>query len=137
MKSVPDDQTDRANQQSGASSIVRSGSDGQGTSAVAHTPSPATNLLIADIVLRGASDLLRKNVERKVGQAAPNRADQSALDGRTILTTLTLYGASKLATRSVTGLAIVAGGLVINSLYDRGKLREQRGETGEHGPQES
>ncbi len=86
---------------------------------------PGTNLLIADIVLRGASSLFRKNVESRVAEAnyGPEQA-QETLDGRTILTTLALYGASKIATRSVPGLALVAGGLVLKTLYDRGKSRE-------------
>lgn len=69
--------------------------------------------------------MLRKNVEGRVAKAnfGPERATE-VLDGRTILTTLALYGASKLATRSVPGLAIVAGGLVLKTLYDRGRSRE-------------
>ncbi len=82
-------------------------------------------MLIADIVLRGASSLFRKNVESRVAEVnyGPEQA-QETLDGRTILTTLALYGASKIATRSVPGLALVAGGLVLKTLYDRGKTRE-------------
>jgi len=93
-----------------------------------------TNLLIADIVMRGASTLLRRGVEEQVAETASNPdADTAndepaddALDGRAILTTVALYGASKLATRSVPGLAIVAGGLVLKALYDRGKERQLR-----------
>lgn len=88
---------------------------------------PGTNLLIADIVLRGASSLFRRNVEERVAEAnyGPEQARET-LDGRTILTTLALYGASKIATRSVPGLAMVAGGLVLKTLYDRGRTRELR-----------
>lgn len=89
---------------------------------------PATNLLIADIVVRGASSLFRKNVERRVVEASADDSDRAheLLDGRTLLTTLGLYGASKLATRSVPGLVIVTGGLVAKTLYDRGKERQKR-----------
>jgi len=82
---------------------------------------PATNLLIADIVLRGASTLFRKNVEKGMAKASENEEEaREILNGRTILSTLALYGASKLATRSVPGLAVVAGGLLVKTLYDRG-----------------
>lgn len=88
----------------------------------------STNLLIADIVVRGASTLLRKNIGKKVVKASTDTPEEAEkiLDGRSILTTLGLYGASKLATRSVPGLAIVAGGLVAKTLYDRGRARQLR-----------
>lgn len=89
---------------------------------------PATNLLIADIVVRGASSLLRKDVEKRVARAS-SESDEHArevLDGRTILTTIGLYGASKLATRSLPGLMLVTGGLVAKTLYDRGKVVQAR-----------
>lgn len=89
---------------------------------------PATNLMIANIVVRGASTLLRKSVDKRVVSASADGAEtaQKALDGRTILTTIGLYGASKLATRSLPGLALVTGGLVVKTLYDRGKARQTR-----------
>ena len=92
------------------------------------SPDPATNLLIADIVLRGASSLFRKNVEKRVASktAQSEEEAQQLLDGRGIIRTLGLYGASKLATRSPLGLGIVAGGLVAKTLYDRGKARQRR-----------
>jgi len=89
---------------------------------------PATNLLIADILLRGASTLFRHSVEKRIAKASSENDDdaQELLDGRTLLTSLGLYGASKLATRSVPGLLIVGGGLVVKTLYDRGKARQRR-----------
>ena len=95
------------------------------------SPDPATNLLIADIVLRGASTLFRKSVEKRVARKASQTEEdaQSLLDGRGVIRTLGLYGASKLATRSPLGLGLVAGGLVAKTLYDRGKARQQRRRT--------
>ncbi|MFL0355757.1 hypothetical protein ACI5KX_04695 [Erythrobacter sp. GH1-10] len=92
------------------------------------SPNPATNLLIADIVVRGASNLFRKNVEKRIAKASYEDDEKAikALDGRTVLTTLGLYGASKLATRSPLGLGVVAGGLVLKTLYDRGRQRQRR-----------
>ena len=101
---------------------------GKGSKLPLPTDNPATNLLIADIVVRGASTLLRKQVEEKVAKASADNPEEAekVLDGRSMLTTLGLYGASKLATRSVSGLAIVASGLVAKTLYDRGKARQKR-----------
>ncbi|MEL6529442.1 MAG: hypothetical protein AAFQ27_05735 [Pseudomonadota bacterium] len=90
------------------------------------SPNPATNLLIADILVRGASTIMRKDIEKRVATASADSEEQAEelLDGRTLLTTLALYGASKLATRSPVGLGIVAGGLALKTLYDRGKARQ-------------
>lgn len=92
------------------------------------SPNPATNLLIADIVVRGATSLFRKGVQKRVAEktARDETEAQHVLDGRGIITTLGLYGASKLATRSPVGLGIVAGGLVLKTLYDRGSARQKR-----------
>ena len=89
---------------------------------------PVTNLLIADIVMRGASTLFRQSVENRLAKASvDDEADaQELLDGRTLITTLGLYAASKLATRSVPGLLVVGGGLLVKTLYDRGKARQRR-----------
>ncbi len=111
--------------------IDQSGDEADDTSRSSLTfPStnPGTNLLIADIVVRGASTLLRQGVEKRVAKASADSDEEAreVLDGRTMLTTLALYGASKLATRSVPGLAVVAGGLVLKTLYDRGKTRQKR-----------
>ncbi len=100
------------------------------------SPNPATNLLIADIVIRGTSSIMRKGIEQRVAKASADDEQQAQelLDGRTLITTLALYGASKLATRSPVGLGIVAGGLMLKTLYDRGKsvqLGRKRSETEE------
>ncbi|QFT78770.1 hypothetical protein [Erythrobacter sp. THAF29] len=98
------------------------------TSLLAPSPNPATNLLIADIVVRGAASLFRQKIERRVAKASYRDDDEAEklLDGKTLITTLGLYGASKLATRSPLGLGIVATGLVAKTLYDRGKARQRR-----------
>lgn len=92
------------------------------------SPEATTNLLIADIVVRGASNLFRQNVERRVAKAsAQDEHDAEALlDGKTLIKSLAIYGASKLATRSPVGLGVVAGGLALKTLYDRGKARQKR-----------
>lgn len=92
------------------------------------SPEATTNLLIADIVVRGASSLFRQSVERRVAKASvEDEGDADALlDGRTLIKSLAIYGASKLATRSPVGLGLVAGSLALKTLYDRGKARQKR-----------
>ena len=91
------------------------------------SPEPGTNLLIADIVLRGAGRLARETLEKRmlVSNYDPETA-RDLVDGRTVLSSLAIYGASKLAARSKGGLAIIAGGLALKALYDRGKDRQMR-----------
>lgn len=89
---------------------------------------PATNFLIADIVLRAAGDLAREVVEKKTLAQTYDRAKAEELvNSQSIAKTIALYGISRIATRSPAGLAIVAGGLVLKALYDRGKSIEARG----------
>ncbi|MEO1489172.1 MAG: hypothetical protein AAFR88_07030 [Pseudomonadota bacterium] len=95
--------------------------------ALSASPSLSTNLMIADIALRGASSLFRRNVEGRIARAGSRNEDEArdALDGRTVLTSIALYGASKMATRSPIGLGLVVGGLAFKVLYDRGKARQR------------
>ncbi|MEM6857955.1 MAG: hypothetical protein AAF559_08795 [Pseudomonadota bacterium] len=92
------------------------------------SPDAATNLLLADIILRSASTLFRRSVESKIVHAsAKTKAEADALlSGQTMIKTLALYGASKLATRSPVGLGFVAGSLALKTFYDRGKARRRR-----------
>jgi hypothetical protein len=90
------------------------------------SPSPGTNLVIADIVLRAAGGLLKDRLEK--GLIVKSRGSAKAdklVEGRGALTSLALYGASRLARRSPLGLAVVAGGLAAKVFYDRGKRLEK------------
>lgn len=92
-------------------------------------PSPiaGTNLVIADIVLRAAGGLLRNRMEKGLLIASYDKAKAEKLvDGRSVATSVALWGASRIATRSPVGLAVVAGGLAAKVLYDRGKRLEAK-----------
>lgn len=82
-------------------------------------------MIIADVVLRGLGAMLRNRLEKGLltGQLDRDRAQQ-LVEGRGMVSTLALWGASRLATRSPVGLAVVAGGLAAKVLYDRGKRLE-------------
>lgn len=97
-------------------------------------PSPiaGTNLVIADIVLRAAGNMLRNRMEKGLLVASYDAVEdgrakaEKLVDGRNLATSVALWGASRLATRSPLGLAVVAGGLAAKVLYDRGKRLEAR-----------
>jgi hypothetical protein len=90
-------------------------------------PSPvaATNLVIADIVLRAAGGLLRERMEKGMLIKSYNKAKAERLvGGRSFTTSMALWGASRLARRSPLGLAVVVGGLAAKVFYDHGKRLE-------------
>jgi len=84
---------------------------------------PATNLVITEIALRAVSIYVRNEIERRVAEASYGDKEkaQELVGGKTIVSTLALYGAGRLATKSKLGLGLVVGGLVGKVLYDRGR----------------
>jgi len=84
------------------------------------SPNPATNLLIADLALRGGGQLLRHAVERGLlGKSySPDKA-KNLIKGRSMGQTLVGTAIARIATRSVPGALLVGGGLLAKTLYDR------------------
>lgn len=88
------------------------------------SPNPHTNLVIADIALRGGAMLARRGVERTFlgAKYAPRKA-AAILKGRTMGETLLHTAIAKVATRSVPGAIAVGGALLAKTIYDRHKGR--------------
>ena len=86
------------------------------------SPNPMTNLLIADIALRGGGRLLRHVVERTLLKAkySPDAA-KGIVKGRGMAEALIGTAVARVATRSVPGAILVGGGLLAKTLYDRRK----------------
>lgn len=85
---------------------------------------PATNLLIADIAMRGIGRIVRHSLQKGVLRTRYDREKASEIvENRSIVSTLAIYGVTKLATRSVPGALLVSGGLLAKTLYDRSKSR--------------
>lgn len=84
------------------------------------SPDPATNLILADLVLRSSGALVRNGVERALlGRGyAPDKADR-VLSGRSLRQTLVGAALARVATRSVPGAIVVGGGMLAKTLYDR------------------
>ncbi|NCP14221.1 MAG: hypothetical protein GW858_08675 [Sphingomonadales bacterium] len=102
------------------------------------SPNPITNMVIADVVLRGASVILRRRVEK--GMLKTSFADDHAkklVDKRGVVSTFALWGASRLAMRSPIGLAVVVGGFAAKVFYDRGKQLESKPRFGKRRKPES
>jgi len=96
------------------------------------SPNPATNLILADIALRGGGQLLRHAIERTLlgVKYSPGKASD-IVKGRSMVQTLVGTAAARLATRSVPGAIIVGGGLLAKTLYDRRKDRAEAQAEGE------
>ena len=90
------------------------------------TYNPATNLLMADIVMRMGSYALRGTVERAFlkGRYGKNTA-KDIMKNRSIVQTFASIGIAKLGTRSLPGAAVVGSGILAKVLYDRGKSRHE------------
>ncbi|MEZ5743999.1 MAG: hypothetical protein R3D89_09850 [Sphingomonadaceae bacterium] len=86
------------------------------------SPNPYTNLLIADIVLRGGSFLVKRGIEKGLlgVKYAPGKAEK-IIKGRTMGEALIGTAIARIATRSVPGAILVGGGMLAKTLYDRKK----------------
>ena len=84
------------------------------------SPNPATNLLIADLALRGGGQLMRHAVERGVLgiKFSPDKA-RNIVKGRSMAQTLIGTALARIATRSIPGAILIGGGLLAKTLYDR------------------
>ena len=93
---------------------------------------PATNLLIIDVAMRGASMLAWRGMEKALLRMRYNDGKASDIvEGRSMIQSAAATGAARLATRSVPGFLLVAGGLFAKAVFDRSlKPREavRRGE---------
>jgi len=91
------------------------------------SPNPNTNLMITDIVVRGSGLFLRRKLKDRMllEEYDPEQVTKFK-DGKGLLRTVSLFGASRLASGSLPGLVLVAGGLAAKTIYDRGKARQLR-----------
>jgi len=112
-----------------AGSAARATADKAGT-AIKETkgfsPNPMTNLIIADVALRGGGRLLRHVVERTLlgVKYSPDKA-RDIVKGRGMAQTLVGTAVARVATRSVPGALLVGGGLLAKALYDRSQKRSK------------
>ena len=93
---------------------------------------PATNLLIADVALRGVSMLLGRGIE-KAALTTRYSQDKAAdiVKGRTLAQSMIATGAARMATKSVPGFLLVSGSLLAKSLFDRTFTRRESVRRGE------
>jgi hypothetical protein len=90
------------------------------------SPNPATNVLIAEILVRGAGRLARRTMEKGLLKARFDQEQAAAIvEGRGLAHTLVSTTVARVATRSVPGALLVGGGLLAKTLYDRSISRHK------------
>jgi hypothetical protein len=90
------------------------------------SPNPATNMLIAEIVVRGAGRLARRAMEKGLLRARfePDQAS-AIMEGRGLGHALVSTTIARVGTRSVPGALLVGGGLFAKALFDRSISRRK------------
>jgi len=84
------------------------------------SPNSATNVLIAEILVRSAGRLARRAMEKGLLKARFEGEQAVAIvEGRGLTHALVSTTVSRVATRSVPGALLVGGGLLAKTIYDR------------------
>lgn len=90
------------------------------------SPNPATNVLIAEILVRSAGRLARRTMEKGLLKARFEQEQAIAIvEGRGLAHTLVSTTVARVATRSVPGALLVGGGLLAKTLFDRSLSRRK------------
>src|SRR6478736_9135733 len=90
------------------------------------SPNPATNVLIAEILVRSAGRMARRAMEKGLLKARFEREQAVAIvEGRGLSHSLVSTAVARVATRSVPGALLVSGGLLAKTLYDRSISRRK------------
>lgn len=93
---------------------------------------PATNLIIHDIILRSAGRLTRMTLEKALlGRRYGSNFAKNMVENRSLVQTIAAYGVTRLATRSIPGAALVSGGLLIKTLFDRSRSKRKSEKAGD------
>lgn len=88
------------------------------------SPNQSTNQMLADLALQGGSLLLRRSIERSIlGMKDGTPPSGKTVAKRTVAQTVVGTAVAKLATKSVPGAIVVAGGLLALTLHERRKAR--------------
>lgn len=90
------------------------------------SPNPATNQLINDVILRTITRVSRETLERvMMADKAGKSAAKKALGKQSKAQTAIADAATRVASRSLPGLALVGTGLVAKTLFDRSQHKRK------------
>lgn len=84
------------------------------------SPDPKTNVMVADIVIRGAGKLARHFAKRALLRPGQGKeGPEKAVEGLSVTQSLATVAIARLATRSVPGAVIVGTGIIAKAVFDR------------------
>jgi hypothetical protein len=93
------------------------------------SPSPASNLVMADIAVRAGTYIMRRSVEKGMLRGRyGNETARQIVRNRPLAHSLASFALAKVATRSIPGAVIVGGGMLAKTLFDRSRSRRARRE---------
>ena len=93
---------------------------------------PATNLLIMDVAMRGASMIFGRAIEKALLRTRYQREKAADIvKGRGFVHSIAATSAARMATRSVPGFLLVTGGLFAKAVVDRSLGRRESVRRGE------
>lgn len=96
------------------------------------THNPAANLLMADVVMRTGSYVLRSFVERNLLKGRyDSKTARDIVKNQPAGQRLASFAIAKIASRSLPGAALVGTGLLVRTLYARGKARRKARQLGD------
>jgi hypothetical protein len=93
---------------------------------------PATNLIIQDIAMRAGGRMVRHALEKGLLRGRYGGKEAKAIvENRSLVQTLLSGMLARAATRSLPGAALVGGGLLAKTLYDRRKGKRAAKKSGD------
>ena len=88
------------------------------------SPSPASNLVMADVAMRMGAYLVRRAVQRGFLKSRYGKDNaRNIVENRSLVQTLTSVAIARLATSSLPGAAFVTTGMAAKILLDRSRAR--------------
>tara|TARA_B100001179_G_C18577774_1_gene398353 strand:- start:200 stop:598 length:399 start_codon:yes stop_codon:yes gene_type:complete len=107
--------------------VARGQARARGEAVTGLSPNPATNLIMANAIVRTGSILLRKAVDKRMlrNRYGKETADAAA-ENQGLGSTLTALALSKMASRSTSGAIMVGSGMLAKTLYDRRQAKKAR-----------
>ena len=107
--------------------VARGQARARGEAVPSLSPNPASNLIMANVLVRTGSILLRRAVDKRMLRDKFGKDTAKAIaENQGLGSTLTSVALSKMATRSTTGAFVVGSGMVAKALYDRRQGRKAR-----------
>ncbi|NCP20178.1 MAG: hypothetical protein GW855_13590 [Erythrobacter sp.] len=107
--------------------VARGQSRARGEPVTGLSPNPASNLIMANAIVRTGSILLRKAVDKRMLRNRYGKETaEAAAENQGLGSTLTALALSKVAARSSTGAVVVGGGMLAKTLYDRRQAKKAR-----------